>query len=158
MSLKYLIKDENGKPMKLFHGSEHPTALDQETPTFFSKNHSVANAYAMKYNDDYMDGCIIFSAYISMKKPLVLTREFLEKFAADVLQKGSRNEIEKFSDNFEDSFHEERDIIINYARENSYDGLIIENDSLPVEHMDGDWELQTSYMVFSPSQIHFNIT
>jgi len=154
-----LIYDAYGKPLKVYHGSEHPTFLNEDRATFFAVTPKVANAYALRYNEVYTDGSLVFSAYISMKNPLITTREFLTEYALNNVDFNRVDTIEeqaeKFADNFEDSFIGERDIILNYAKENGYDGLIIPEDSLPVECLGGDWDLQPAYAVFSASQIHF---
>ena len=161
-----LVSDSNGKPLRVYHGSEAPTLLNEDRDTFFSVTPNVANAYALRYNQDYSDGSLVFTAYISMKNPLITTREFLTNYALNNVDFNHVNynhvesfeeKVEKFADNFEDSFIEERDIILNYAKENGYDGLILPEDSLPVECLEGDWDLQPSYVVFSSKQIHFHL-
>lgn len=156
-----LISDAYGKPLKVYHGSETYHLLNEDRNTFFSITPNVANAYALRENDDYVDGSLVFSAYLSMKKPLITTRDFLTQYAlkhVDFNQVDTIEEqVEKFADNFEDSFIEEREVILNYAKENGYDGLILPDDSLPIECLGGDFELQPSYVVFSAKQIHFHL-
>lgn len=151
-----LLKDSLDRPLKVYHGSSEPTNLDQDKEIFFALSPAVANAYAMHYNEDYESGSIVFSAYLEMKNPLVVSRDFLEYYAEKALSMKD-DAIEKFANNFEDSFIEEREIIISYAKSEGHDSMIIIEDSLPVECMGGDWDLQEAYVVFSPKQVHFNL-
>lgn len=151
-----LLKDSFGKPLKVYHGSPDPTNLDQDREIFFAFSPAVANAYAMYYNEDYEEGAVVFSAYLEMKNPLFISRDFLTHYAEKILLMKD-DSIEKFADNFEDSFVEEREIIIKYAKNEGYDSMVMPEDSLPVECMGGDWDLQQAYVVFSPKQVHFNL-
>lgn len=149
----------DGLPMIVFHGSPKLFA-DFRAPDhgiFFASSKATAAAYAQGYDGEEGSGHVI-SALIAMERPLRVDRKYLEAFAvghsaAVAVERARACSNLSFPDAFEDSEHWARQLVIDRIKKDGHDGIIIDQDLLPVEHMGGDWEPQRSFAVFSEKQI-----
>ncbi|MBP3677531.1 MAG: hypothetical protein J6I97_04210 [Agathobacter sp.] len=115
------VRDENGALMPVYHGT------NADFSVFESKDGSYWFSKSIDYAEAMMEekrGNRIIEAYIDIKNPY---------------------ETKMQPNQFSDPIAERK--VIRYAKENGYDGIIIENDT------DVEWEKETFYVAFETSQI-----
>lgn len=150
--------DDDGAPLRLFHGTACDFDIFQNSDRglFFTQQPDAASAFALGTEDG--DGARVLPVYLRLENPLVTDQSWLKNFEASHRQLvhsaalAGRGNKGSFVENFEDSELWARQLVVKKALHLGYDGLIIPLDMLPVEHLDGDWELQTSFVVFHASQ------
>lgn len=104
----------------------------EEKITFFTHEPEMASAYAenLAY---YEDECplslniVIFPCLLSIKNLAVVNRAVL----FEIGRRNKHDNLAKFSDNFEDSIHEEMETVFNELKYRGYDGALITRDLMP---------------------------
>lgn len=151
--------DNNGTPLRLFHGTacDFDAFQNADHGLFFTQQPDAASAYALGTEEG--DDARVLPVYLRLENPLVTDQAWLKNFeidhlalihAAAIASKGTKG---SFVEDFEDSENWARQLVIKEALRLGHDGLILPQDLLPVEHLEGDWDLQTSYVVFDASQV-----
>lgn len=155
--------DADGKPLVVYHGTKGDFAEFEpnESGIFFAARPEAASAYAIGWEDEgAANGGNVIPAYLSLQNPLTTTREWLTKFADRVGAKAMAEAKAEFGGSslgleeaFEDSEQWARELVMREAKRLGYDGLILPADTLPIEHLGGDWEQQPAYVAFEPTQV-----
>jgi len=135
---------------------------------FFSANPDIATAYAEHCADNellkagidnkeyQLLGITVFPVLVTFDNPAITDRHFLFEIGRDLGI--DETNLSRFADNFEDSNEVEREAVFSWLQQRGHDSAILPNDSMPV-FANGDWELQTSYVSFTPEkQVRFKIS
>ena len=141
------IKDKDGKPLVVYHGTNK--VFDEFKGTnFFTVNPDVASTFSGFVDEEYLTGGKIYPVYLSLKNPSIV--DFMNK-----------SDVEKFlnkkiKEEYWASFYgaELKREIINQAKLNGNDGLILKNNLEPVSTPElDDISTDDAYVVFEPTQI-----
>lgn len=156
------VVGDDGRPLLVFHGTEKAIEgrlKPGEHGLFFTADRRSAEAYAHGWDDEPNPQGMLFAAYLALRAPFVVTREVLERFDADHPEaiEAARRAVGatlSFPDAFEDSETWARNVFIGHVKRlGGYDGLILEQDLLPMEHLGGDWEYRRSFVAFDSDQV-----
>jgi len=141
------VKDKNGKPLVVYHGTTQD--FDEFKGTnFFTVNPDVASTFSGFDDDQYLDGGKVYPVYLSLKNPSIV--DFMNK-----------SDIEKFlnkkikEEHYQDFYGAElKREIITQAKLNGNDGLILKNNLEPVSTLElEDISTDDTYVTFEPTQI-----
>lgn len=153
--------DEQGLPLRLYHGTpaEFDRFHDSDKGLYFTEHPQTAQAYALGWDGSEEAPCgAVLPVWLSLQRPLRVDREFLERFVHEhhdeaEVHRRRAGSATFLPDAFESSEEWARNLVRREARRRRCDGMLIEHDMLPLSCLDGDWDFQRSFVVFSPSQV-----